>query len=34
VTTLPSGGGTIFVRLYTRFGTVLQFNDYTFKAAP
>jgi hypothetical protein len=34
VTTLPRGGVPLFVRLYTRFGTVLQFTDYSFTAAP
>jgi hypothetical protein len=34
VTTLPGNGLPVFVRLLTRFGTVLQFTDYTFTAAP
>ena len=35
VATLPAGGGTLYVRLYTRFLTAgWQFTDYTFTAMP
>jgi hypothetical protein len=34
VTGLPSGGGTIYVRLWTLLGGLWQYNDYTYKAAP
>jgi len=33
VNNLPVDGSTIFVRLLTRIGGILQFNDYTFTAA-
>jgi hypothetical protein len=31
---LPSGGSTIYVRLWTAIAGVWQYNDYTYKAAP
>ena len=34
VTGLPSGGGTIYVRLWTLLGGLWQYNDFTYKAAP
>ena len=33
VNNLPAGGGTVYVRLYTRFATGWQFTDYTYTAA-
>ena len=33
VTNLPTGGSTIWVRLYTRNGTGWHFNDYSYTAA-
>jgi hypothetical protein len=30
---LPSDGSTVYVRLWTQFGTTWQYNDYTFKAS-
>ena len=32
MTTLPGTGGPLFVRLFTLFGTVPQFTDYSFTA--
>jgi hypothetical protein len=34
VTGLPSGGGTIYVRLWSLLNGLWQYNDYTYKAAP
>lgn len=34
VTNLPRGGGTVYVRLWTRLTTGWQYTDYTFRAAP
>jgi hypothetical protein len=34
VTGLPSGGGTIYVRLWTLLSGLWQYNDFTYKAAP
>jgi hypothetical protein len=34
VTGLPTGGSTIYVRLWTLLNGQWQFNDYTYKAAP
>ena len=31
---LPTGGITVYVRLWTAVGGVWQYNDYTYKAAP
>jgi len=31
---LPTGGGTIYLRLWTANAGVWQYNDYTYKAAP
>jgi hypothetical protein len=33
VTGLPTNGSTVYVRLYTRFGTTWLFNDYTYTAS-
>ncbi|MDH4062786.1 MAG: M36 family metallopeptidase [Acidobacteriota bacterium] len=33
VTGIPTNGATVFVRLWTRFSTGWQFNDYTYTAA-
>lgn len=33
VTTLPTNGSTVYVRLWTRFATGWQYNDYTYTAA-
>ena len=33
MTNLPTGGSTIWVRLYTRNGTGWHFNDYSYTAA-
>jgi hypothetical protein len=30
---LPTDGSTVYVRLWTAFGDIWQFNDYTFKAS-
>jgi hypothetical protein len=29
---LPTNGATLYARLYTKFGAVLEYSDYTFKA--
>jgi hypothetical protein len=34
VTGLPTGGSTIFVRLWAAINGIWQFKDYTYKAAP
>ena len=34
VSNLPRGGGTVYVRLWTRLATGWQYTDYTFRAAP
>jgi hypothetical protein len=31
---LPANGETIYVRLYTKFGAVLDYNDYIYTAVP
>jgi hypothetical protein len=33
VTTLPTTGSPVYVRLYTRFGSGWVYNDYTYTAA-
>jgi hypothetical protein len=34
VSGLPTGGSTIFVRLWSAINGIWQYNDYTYKAAP
>ena len=34
VSGLPTGGSTIYVRLWSAIGGIWQHNDYTYKAAP
>ena len=34
VTGLPTGGSTIYVRLWSAIGGVWQYSDSTYKAAP
>jgi kumamolisin len=34
VTGLPTNGGILYVRLWSRFGTTWIFNDYTYSAGP
>ncbi|HSC70117.1 MAG TPA: hypothetical protein VLH58_02110, partial [Candidatus Methylomirabilis sp.] len=34
VNNLPGGAAPVFVRLWTKFGTSEQYNDYTYTGAP